>query len=85
MRISKVVGNVISTVKEQGFSGHKLMIIEDIDGKREIAFDAVEAGVGDTVLVVADGGASNIALDDNYVVADVTICGIIDHYNLENE
>jgi len=83
MRIAKVVGNVVSTVKESGFTGYKLMIIENMEGKREIAFDAAEAGVGDTVLVVADGGASNLALNDNDVVADVTICGVIDYYNID--
>ena len=83
MRIAKVVGNVVSTVKESGFTGYKLMIIESMDGKREIAFDAAEAGVGDTVLVVADGGASNLALDDDNVIADVTICGVIDYYNVD--
>ena len=85
MRIAKVVGNVISTVKDSGFLGHKLMIVENMDGKREIAFDAADAGVGDTVLVLADGGGSNIALNDDVVVADVTICGVIDHYDIEYE
>ena len=85
MRIAKVVGNVISTVKDAGFSGYKLMIVENMDGKREIAFDAADAGVGDTVLILADGGGSNIALDDDFIVADVTICGVIDSYKIDNE
>lgn len=86
MRIAKVVGNVVSTVKDEGFAGYKLMIVSYIDEprKREIAFDAADAGIGDTVLVVADGGASNIALNDNKVVADITICGVVDSYTLEN-
>ena len=84
MRIARVVGNVISTVKDVGFTGYKLMIVSYIDEpqKREIAFDAADAGVGDIVLVVADGGASNIALGDSEIVADVTICGVVDHYTL---
>ena len=82
MRIARVVGNVVSTVKDVGFIGHKLMIIAYEDGKREIAFDAADAGVGDTVLVVADGGASNMVLNDDDIVADVTICGVVDHYTV---
>jgi len=85
MRIAKVVGNVVSTVKDAGFSGYKLMIIAYEDGKREIAFDAADAGVGDTVLVVADGGASTMILNDNSIIADVTICGVVDHYTIDCE
>ncbi|MCL2216308.1 MAG: ethanolamine utilization protein EutN [Defluviitaleaceae bacterium] len=84
MRIARVVGNVVSTVKDAGFVGYKLMIISYIDEpqKRDIAFDAADAGVGDIVLVVADGGASNIALGDSEIIADVTICGVVDNYTL---
>ncbi|MCL2220779.1 MAG: EutN/CcmL family microcompartment protein [Oscillospiraceae bacterium] len=83
MRIAKVVGNVVSTVKDESFSGHKLMIVENESGSREIAFDVADAGVGDTVLVVADGGASNMVLGDRDIVADITICGVIDHYTID--
>ncbi|MCL2563029.1 MAG: ethanolamine utilization protein EutN [Oscillospiraceae bacterium] len=87
MRIAKVVGNVVSTVKDVSYEGYKLLIIENLDGsgKREIAFDAADAGVGDTVLLIADGGGSTIVLDDKEVVADITICGVIDHYTIGDE
>ena len=82
MRIAKVVGNVVSTVKDAGFAGQKLMIVAYEGGGRVIAFDAANAGIGDTVLVVADGGASRIALGGN-IIADTTICGVVDHYTLD--
>lgn len=87
MRLAKVVGNVVSTVKDPSFNGYKLMIVAFLDepDKRHIAFDAAEAGIGDTVLVTTDGGASNIVLNDDYVVADVVICGVVDHYTLNKE
>jgi len=81
MRIAKVVGTVVSTVKDMSHAGYKLLIIENLDGKREIAFDAADAGVGDTVLVLADGGGCNMILDDE-IIADQVICGVIDHYTL---
>ena len=84
MRIAKVIGNVVSTVKDPTYDGYKLMIIADLEtGKQEIAFDAAGAGVGDTVLVVADGGASNVVLCDDHIIADITICGVIDHYTVD--
>lgn len=85
MRIATVVGNVVSTVKDNTFSGYKLMIIEYMDesgrpsGARQIAFDAAQAGVGDVVLVNVDGGAANMFLDKE-IIADLTICGILDSY-----
>ena len=59
MRIARVVGNVVSTIKDESYYGYKLMIIEYLDengqpdGNRLIAFDAGQAGVGDTVLAVS--------------------------------
>ena len=85
MKIAKVVGNVVSTIKDGKFSGHKLMIIEFIDlsgkplGPREIAFDCADSGPGDVVLVNVDGGAAKMFFEDNDLIADWTICGVIDH------
>lgn len=91
MKIAKVVGNVVSTVKDYKFHGHKLMIIEFIgmDGKalgpREIAFDCADSGPGDIVLVNIDGGATKMFFDDNDLIADWTICGVIDHCSVAGE
>ena len=87
MRIAKVVGNVVSTVKDPGYEGYKLMVIAYLDEphKREIAFDAADAGIGDLVLVITDGGGSNMVLGDDEIVADVTICGVLDHYTLNGQ
>lgn len=87
MRLAKVVGNVISTVKDDGYYGYKLMLVEYFDpvtgepqGPRMIAFDCADAGVGDTVIVNTDGGAGNILFDDNYGIFDLVICGVVDNY-----
>ena len=85
MKIARVVGNVVSTIKDESYYGYKLMIIEyvdehgDAEGVRHIAFDAAQAGVGDVVLVNVDGGAANMFLDPD-IIADLTICGVIDRY-----
>lgn len=91
MKIAKVVGNVVSTIKDEKFYGHKLMIIEFIDlagkplGTRQIAFDCADSGPGDTVLVNVDGGAAKMFFDDNDLIADWTICGVLDHYFVDGE
>ena len=91
MRIGRVVGNVVSTIKDEDYYGYKLMIVEywdengKPDGSRVIAFDGGQAGIGDVVLIAADGGAANMILDDNKVVADVAIAGVLDSYTFEGE
>ena len=68
MRLARVVGNVVSTVKDPCYTGYKLMLVEYLDpdtrqpdGARQIVFDCVDAGVGDIVLVNIDGGAASLA------------------------
>ncbi len=86
MKLARVAGNVVSTIKDHKFSGHKLMLVEFIDlagkplGPREIAFDCADCGPGDIVLVNVDGGAAKMFFDDNDLIADWTICGVVDHY-----
>lgn len=92
MRLAKVVGNVVSTVKDDGYHGYKLMIVEYFEpetgepaGPRMIAFDCAGAGIGDTVVVNTDGGAGNMLLDDDYAIVDLVICGVVDSYSVNGE
>jgi len=86
MRLARVVGNVVSTVKEQTHHNYKLLIVEFLDeygngvGARQIAFDGADAGLGDIVLVNVDGGAAKMLLRDKAVIADNTICGVVDFW-----
>lgn len=90
MKLARVVGNVVSTIKDAGFVGQKLMIIDYIDedgkltGNQAIAFDVADAGIGDTVIVNVDGGAANMFLG-RQCIADLTICGVIDHLTIDGE
>ncbi|MDD3401092.1 MAG: EutN/CcmL family microcompartment protein [Eubacteriales bacterium] len=89
MKIARVVGNVVSTVKEKTHYGKKFLIVEYMDqngqaqGARQIAFDAVDAGIGDVVLVDIDGGAAKMLLNDKEDISNVTICGVLDHYTFD--
>ena len=90
MKLARVVGNVVSTIKDAGYAGQKLMIIDYIDedgkltGNQAIAFDVADRGVGDTVIVNVDGGASNMFLG-RQCIADLTICGVIEHLTIDGE
>lgn len=80
---------MVSTIKEETHYNKKMMIIEYLDlelnpiGERVIALDAVDAGIGDIVLTSKDGGSAKMLFEDKSLIADVTICGVIDHFTVE--
>lgn len=61
MILGRVVGTVVSTAKHETYEGKKLLIVEPIDergkksGEEIIAVDHVQAGPGDTVLILREG------------------------------
>ena len=91
MRLARVVGNVVSTVKERTHSNYKLLIVQYLDGEgnpvetEQIVFDGADAGVGDLVLVNVDGGAAKMLLNDKEIIADNTACGVIDHWTFDGK
>ena len=91
MRLARVVGNVVSTVKECTHSNYKLLIVQYLDGEgnpvetEQIVFDGADAGVGDLVLVNVDGGAAKMLLGDKEIIADNTACGVIDHWTFDGK
>lgn len=84
MKIARVVGNMVSTIKHPSHKGLKLMIIEPVGhngkvcGKQLIAVDCACAGEGDYVLITDDGGASRMILGDDKAVIDWSIIGVLD-------
>jgi len=61
MRLCRVLGTVTSTVKHDCYKGLKLLVVEPMDeagkpsGKSFLAVDKVQAGEGDSVLVLTEG------------------------------
>ena len=90
MKLGRVVGNVVSTVKDHSLNGLKLMIAQAIDcdgnaiSEEIICTDVANAGIGDIVLLNDDGGAAQIVLDDYSVIIDYSIVGVIDSLSLED-
>jgi microcompartment protein CcmK/EutM len=89
MILAKVVGNVVSSSKHRDYEGFKLLVIQPVDhtgtpkGKSLLAVDAVQAGIGDTVLVIDEGGSGRAILGapDNRTVRTV-VTGIVDEISL---
>ena len=91
MKIAKVTGTVVSTVKYERYVGLKMLKVRHVDlegnpvGDEMVALDAANAGIGDVVLVNNDGGAAKMIMGDSDLVASITICGIIDHYTCQGK
>jgi len=89
MILGKIIGNVVSTVKEQGYESRKILIVQPTDpsgaskGKSFLAVDTVQAGIGDTVLVLEEGGSARMILNepDTFTVKAVT-AGIVDQITM---
>ncbi len=84
MIIAKVVGTVVATRKDPRLVSNKLLIARAVDpkGKPEgsgyvVAVDTVDAGFGETVLIVS-GSSARMASGMKDCPVDAAIVGIID-------
>jgi microcompartment protein CcmK/EutM len=83
MKIARVTGSVVCTVKSESLEGVILLLIQPLDddlnesGKPVVACDTVAAGPGD--LVIYEGGReAALALKKTFNPADAAVIGIID-------
>ncbi len=90
MYIADVVGDVVSTHKNERLEGKKLLLVRRLaldgtpDGSMEvIALDVVSAGVGDRVLVVQEGSSARKIFDDEKIPVQAVIVGVIDRVDIE--
>lgn len=84
MKLARVRGSVVATVKDSGMIGMKLLVIQPVDdagrnaGDCVVAADAVhQSGRGDLVYFVASREAAE-ALEPRFVPVDHAIVGIVD-------
>src|SRR2546428_10308584 len=69
MLIARVVGELVATQKHVSHEGRKLLLVQplNLDGSNRgdalVALDAVDAGVGDQVLVLTEGFSAITAVD----------------------
>jgi len=88
MLIGKVIGDVVATQKAPSHEGKKILIVQplNIDGTERgdalLALDAVDAGVGDRVLVVTEGWSAMTAVERPFSPIDMAVVGVIDSVNL---
>ena len=83
MRIAKVVGVSIATVKDRRLEGGKCLLVSAADSAGEeqgnpiVALDMVGAGEGELVVIV-EGSSARMAAGDASRPVDAVIVGILD-------
>jgi ethanolamine utilization protein EutN len=81
--LAKIVGTVVATRKDPRLVSNKLMVARPVDprGKAEgaylVAVDTVDAGIGETVLIVS-GSSARMAAGMKDSPVDAAIVGIVD-------
>jgi microcompartment protein CcmK/EutM len=88
MLLARIVGTVVATRKDPRLVSNKLLLARPVDprGKAEgnylIAVDTVDAGVGETVLIVS-GSSARMAAGMKDCPVDAVVVGIIDHVDVQ--
>jgi ethanolamine utilization protein EutN len=90
MKLGKVTGRVVSTVKVESFEGIKLMLVQPLDENLEIAgdpivaFDTIQAGVGDLIYYETSKEAGRV-LVTTMNPCDAAIMGIVDVISVQKK
>ena len=89
MLIARVIGELVSTQKHSSHHGRKALVVQplDLDGSNRgdpvIALDAVDAGVGDKVLLVTEGFSAMTSVGRPESPIDMAVVGVIDRLDLD--
>jgi microcompartment protein CcmK/EutM len=86
MQLARVIGEVVSTIKDANLTGSKLLILQplaasgDAAGRTLVATDSVGAGVGEHVFFVR-GREAAFPFYPAEPPTDASVVGIVDHWD----
>jgi ethanolamine utilization protein EutN len=89
MLLAKIVGTVVATRKDERLVSSKLLVARPIDpsgqpeGHYLVAVDTVDAGVGETVLIVS-GSSARMASGLKDTPVDAAVIGVVDHVDVKS-
>jgi microcompartment protein CcmK/EutM len=88
VQIARVIGDLVATRKHESHEGRKLLLVQPLNldgtdrGNAVVAMDAVSAGVGDRVLLTAEGFSAMTSVGRPNSPIDMAVIGIIDQIDL---
>jgi microcompartment protein CcmK/EutM len=90
MLIGRVVGDVVAAQKVPSHEGRKILLVQPLNldgsdrGEPVLALDAVDAGVGDRVLLATEGFSAMSAVGRPNSPIDSAVIGVIDSIDLHS-
>ena len=90
MKLGRVIGRVVSTVKVESFEGIKLLLVQPLDeklvnvGDPIVTFDTIGAGEGDLIYYETSKEASRV-LETVMNPCDAAIMGIVDEVFIDDK
>ena len=88
MQLARVLGEVVSVMKDPNLTGLKMLVLQPLAasgeaaGRTLVALDSVGAGVGENVFFVR-GREAAFPFYPAEPPADATVIGIVDHWDLD--
>ncbi len=91
MKLGRVVGTVVSTIKSSGLNSYKLLLVSPLDlaagnissenGEVFVAIDLAGAGE-DEIVLVSSGGAARVSAGTSDVPTDAAIVAVVDNVQI---
>jgi ethanolamine utilization protein EutN len=88
MLIGRVIGDVVATQKAPSHEGQKILVVQPLNldgsdrGEAVLALDAVDAGLGDRILLSTEGFSAMTAVGRPNSPIDMAVIGVIDAIDL---
>jgi len=88
MLIARVIGEAVATRKHPAHEGQKLLVVQPLNldgtdrGDAVVAVDAVQAGIGEKVLLTLEGFSAFSSVGQMMTPIESAVIGIIDHIEL---
>lgn len=88
MLIGRVMGDVVATQKDASHVGRKILVVQPLNldgserGEPVLALDAVDAGVGDRVLLSTEGYSAMTSVGRPNSPIDSAVIGVVDEIEL---
>ena len=85
MKLARIVGHVVSTIKDERHEGWRLLLAQPVDehgrpyAKPVVAIGAAQAGVGDYVLLIEEGKSARAIMDSEDAPCEAIVAGVVDH------
>jgi len=88
MLIALVIGDIVATQKDPSHHARKILLVQPLNldgsdrGEPVVALDAVDAGIGERVLLSAEGFCAMTAVGRPNSPIDTAVIGVIDEVAL---